>query len=122
VLSVYTLSSLRLRPSQLSARSRAASIKAVEKFYEVRLKGVLGSTLSPGLQGVAVDRRALVPTHGDPEGLGYWTLGWVPTPPAFSVEGLRRTLKAIHAPAITSSTMPAGTVGGVLSAPIGRIM
>src|SRR5215212_5317905 len=47
----------------------------------------------------------------------YCTLGWAPTP-IVSAEGRRRTLKAIHAPPIVSSTAPAGTVGGVAWAPI----
>jgi len=44
-------------------------------------------------------------------------LGWAATPTA-SVEGRRRTLKAIHAPLITTSTASTSTVGGVLAGPI----
>ena len=50
-------------------------------------------------------------------GVGYCMLGWAWTSTAWA-EGRRRTLKAIHTPLITSSTAPAGTVGGVAWAPI----
>jgi hypothetical protein len=46
-------------------------------------------------------------------GGGHRTLGWAAATPTASAEGRLRALKAIHAPLITSSTAPAGTVGGV---------
>ena len=66
-------------------------------FCELRLDGVLGSSLG-GAQR---------------------TLGWaVAAPTDLAVVARLRTLKAIHAPLIVSSIAPAGTVGGVLAAPI----
>src|SRR5918995_127767 len=63
---------------------------------EFRLHGVLGSSL----------------------GGGHCTLGWAPTPTTWAASGRLRTLQAIHAPLIASTTAPAGTVGGVAWAPI----
>src|SRR5215217_1190685 len=63
---------------------------------ELRLYGVLGSSL----------------------GGGHCTLGWAPTPTPWAASGRLRTLQAIHAPLIASTTAPAGTVGGVAWAPI----
>src|SRR3712207_1724833 len=50
--------------------------------------------------------------------VGYCTLGWAWIPTAWAEEDRRRTLKAIHAPPIASTSAPAGTVGGVAWAPI----
>src|SRR5215213_3473041 len=51
-------------------------------------------------------------------GGGHCTLGWAPTPTTWAASARLRTLKAIHAPLIASTTAPAGTVGGVAWAPI----
>jgi hypothetical protein len=54
---------------------------------------------------------------GSSLGEGHRTLAWATAPTAFT-EGRLRTLKAIHAPPITSSNEPTSTVGGVLAGPI----
>src|SRR5829696_5986380 len=56
-------------------------------FCQLLLNGVLGSSL----------------------GGGHCTFGWAPTPTTWAASGRRRTLKAIHAPLIASTTAPAGT-------------
>src|SRR3712207_9467876 len=50
--------------------------------------------------------------------VGYCTLGWAWIPTAWAEEDRRRTLEAIQAPPIASTSAPAGTVGGVAWAPI----
>src|SRR5829696_3139497 len=55
---------------------------------------------------------------GSSLGGGHCTLGWAPTPTTWAASGRLRTLQAIHAPLIASTTAPAGTVGGVAWAPI----
>src|SRR5918998_6886366 len=52
-----------------------------------------------------------------PGEVGYCTRGWTATP-TDRAACPRRTLYAIHAPLIVTSTAPAGTVGGVACAPI----
>jgi hypothetical protein len=47
------------------------------------------------------------------------TLGWAAAAPTgWAVVDRLRTLKAIHAPLIATSTAPTSTVGGVLAGPI----
>jgi hypothetical protein len=74
---------------------------------------LLFSVGSPGSQ-----RRGASTAIRRSPGVGYCTLGRAWTPTAWAAEGRRRTLQAIHAPLINSSTAPAGTVGGVLAGPI----
>ncbi len=84
-------------PRSVAHLVKVYSPECVEgKFSKLRLHGVLGSTL----------------------GGGHCTLGWAAAPTARAAEGRLNTLQAIHAPLITSTTAPAGTVGGVLAGPI----
>jgi hypothetical protein len=68
-------------------------------------------------RSVVPDRRARELRHGIRR---CWLspLGWAWTPTAWAAEGRFSTLQAIHAPLITTTTAPAGTVGGVLAGPI----
>ena len=59
----------------------------------------------------------VVMAHSVPLG-GHRTLGWAAAPTAAAEEGRRRTLKAIHAPLITTNAAPTSAVGGVLAGPI----
>ena len=59
----------------------------------------------------------VVMAHSVPLG-GHRTLGWAAAPTAVAEEGRRRTLKAIHAPLITTNAAPTSTVMTIATSPI----